>query len=372
MSLSNTIRVVQLFESYPLFYQPYIPPVIAALGQEQSLELRINAFKGTADNGVEILPSYYKRKLKEKFYALRHNTKLNYAEIQYIKQGVDVVHLQHSFLFSKVKGLLALPNNERPKIIITLRGGDTYVKPWLSEKWQDFYANYGNLVDGFITMSQHQKQYLNEKWGINPNKIHVIPISCVNPPEIQAKYPNSNTIKIVSAFRMCWEKNINGNLKVIKYLKDKGINVQYHIYGSGPDAGQLMFLIDKYKLQNNVTYHGKVENTRLKSKLHNSDIYLQLSHSESLGMSVIEAQACGLPAIVSNSGGLPEVIIDKESGYCVGTHETERAAEYIYELWKNKETYKVFSAKAIENSQGFSVDVEVDKLTALYKKITQL
>lgn len=370
MSLSNAIRVVQLFESYPLFYQPYIPPVIAALGQEQNLELRINAFKGTADNGVKIIPSYYKRKFKEKCYALRHTTKLNYAEIQYINQKVDVVHLQHSFLFPKVTGLLKLPKTQRPKIIITLRGGDTYVKPWVSEKWRKFYTEYGAKVDAFITMSQHQKKYLHEKWGIAENKIHVIPISFGKAKTVQPKTPNKNVIKIVSVFRMCWEKNIDGNLRVIKELKEKGINVHYNIYGDGPDAGQVWYLTDKYNLQNCVTYHGKVDNSVIKEKLAQYDFFLQLSHSEALPTSVIEAQSFGLPAIVSDSGGLPEAILNGKSGYIVATHAAENAANAINTLWNDDKKYKLFSETAIRYAHAnFSVNIEVNKLIDLYQKI---
>src|SRR5690606_22942095 len=115
----------------------------------------------------------------EKLFGLTHkfHPKLNYAEILLLQRKIDIVHIQHSYLFPKIMGLLAQPSLNRPKIIITLRGGDTYVKPWVQKKWADFYTNYGNKVDAFITMSEHQKNYLHTKWGIEKAKIHVIPIS---------------------------------------------------------------------------------------------------------------------------------------------------------------------------------------------------
>jgi glycosyltransferase involved in cell wall biosynthesis len=370
--MKKVVNVVQVFESYPLFYQPYIPPVIDEIKKRGEIKLEINAYNGKASEGVSIIPKYYRRKFIELFYKLRNKTSvsLNYAEIKYINQKVDVVHLQHSYLFPKIKGLLELPKLERPKVIITLRGGDTYVKPWVSEKWRKFYKDDGGKVDAFITMSQHQKNYLHEKWGVNKSIIHVIPISFGDSKPMQLKEPNEKVLKVVSVFRMCWEKNIEGNLRVIQHLKTKGLPVQYDLYGGGPDAGQVMYLIDKYDLQDCVTYHGKVENKILKLQLPKSDFFLQLSHSESLGMSVIEAQSYGLPAIVSNSGGLPEVISQNKSGYCVESFNTEKAANVIEALWKNEKKYNSFSENAIKHANtNFSVDVEVNKLIELYHNI---
>jgi len=89
----------------------------------------------------------------------------------------------------------------------------------------------------------------------------------------------------------------------------------------------------------------------LKSELKHHDFYLQLSHSESLGMSVIEAQTLGLPAIVSDSDGLPEVIQHNQTGYNVKPYDVEEASEYIEMLWKNPKLYREFSQAAIINSQ---------------------
>lgn len=372
--MKKVINVVQLFESYPLFYQPYIPPVIDVIKKEGIIKLQINAFKGVPSKDVTIIPKYYKRKFKELFYKIMSKTdiSLNYAEIKYINQNVDIVHLQHSFLFPKIKGLLELPKLQGPKVIITLRGGDTYVKPWVSEKWRNFYKDDGDKVDAFITMSQHQKEHLHEKWGVAENKIHVIPISFGKAKTVQPKIQNKDVLKIVSAFRMCWEKNIDGNLRVIQHLKTKGLPIQYDLYGSGPDAGQVMYLIDKYSLQDCVTYHGKVENKILKLQLPKSDFFLQLSHSEALPTSVIEAQSYGLPAIVSDSDGLPEAVVNKKSGYCVPPNDIVKAADLIVSLWVNTIKYTKFSQEAICNSHSkFTNEREAELLCRLYKKIIE-
>lgn len=368
------IKVFQILDEYPLFYQPYIPPVIDALKKESGIISKVYAYKGSnkKDASVIILPNYNYRRL---FLRLVRFIKpiykgLSYLEYESIKDHVDIVHIQHSYLHKKVKGLLQLPKSKRPKFVITLRGGDTYIKPWLNDNWKTFYNTYGKQVDAFIVMSAHQKNYLHEHWGIALPKIHVIPISFGAAQNNQPKEVDNNCIKIVSAFRMCWEKNIEGNLRVVKILKEKGYPVEYNIYGDGPDVGQVYYLIDKYNLSDCVHFHGRVSNLELKTHLLSSDFFLQLSHSESLGMSVIEAQSLGLPAIVSNSGGLPESIIPNVSGYCVDAYAVDEAVACIMKLWQSPEKYIEFSKKAIENSQSnFSVNSEVNKLEVLYNSL---
>jgi glycosyltransferase involved in cell wall biosynthesis len=159
-------------------------------------------------------------------------------------------------------------------------------------------------------------------------------------------------------------------LRVIKQLVEKGYKVKYDIFGDGKDTCQVLYLTDKYKIAHCVTFHGRVDNKVLKSKFETSDFYLQLSHSESLGMSVIEAQTYGLPAIVSDSDGLPEVVIHEKTGFCVKPYEIQEAAGYIEKLWKSPELYYKFSKASIKNSQtNFSITMEVKRLQNLYQSL---
>ncbi|MFC5195467.1 glycosyltransferase family 4 protein [Bizionia hallyeonensis] len=372
MALDTLIKVRHIFQSYPIFYQPYIPPVMDVLRVHPELDFGIQVFQGSADQFVHKMPNYYYRRVFEKTYQIikKPTYPLNYLEWLLLQQDVHIIHVQDSFLFKKVIGLLHMDASKRPKIVITLRGNDTYVKPWIQNEWKDFYKNCGHQVDAFVVMSTHQKNYLHTNWGIALDTIYVIPISFGNEQAVVPKSVDGSVLKIVSAFRMCWEKNIAGNLQVIRALKARQVPVHYDIYGDGPDAGQVPFLIEQYGLQDRVTYHGSVSNAVLKTHLHTAHIFLQLSHSDALPTSVLEAQALGLPAIVSNSGGLPESIIPNTSGYVVQTSDVEQAADYILELWGDAEKYAHFSEAAIRHAQtNFSVTNEVDRLLALYKTL---
>lgn len=364
------LRIIELFDIYQNDYQQYIPEMIKALRDLDQFYIEVKAFGGRTTADSTLFPSYYLRRVLEHIYRLKyHSQKLNYCELYFLKEKIDIVHIQHSYLFPKILNLLQLPAEKRPKVIITLRGGDTYVKPWLSRKWNSFYKGEGKKIDAFVVMSENQKQYL-VRWGICSEKIHVIPISFGSKFEICAKPPNSHMIKIISVFRMCWEKNITDSLRFIRFLKEKNVPIKYELYGDGPDLGHLYYLRDKYNLNDIVHIKNRVENNIIKQKLADYDFILQLSHSEAFPASVLEALSFGVPAIVSNSGGLPEIISHNENGFIVESERFDDVVEEILLVWKSKPRYEKMSAKAIEFShQNYSIENEVEKLKSLYQVI---
>lgn len=47
-------------------------------------------------------------------------------------------------------------------------------------------------------------------------------------------------------------KNTETMIEAVKLLKDKGVNVQYHILGDGPLRQKIESMISEYHLENNV------------------------------------------------------------------------------------------------------------------------
>jgi glycosyltransferase involved in cell wall biosynthesis len=372
--MSRKISIIQLFDAYPVFYQPYIPPVVDALRAQSEIDLQVVAIRKGDEKSpiVEVLPWVIKRKLIAKLLQrlVKRYHRLDYVAIKALREKTDIIHLQHSYLHSEVVQLLQRPRESRPKVIITLRGADTYVRPWERDSWKDFYRDHGNQVDAFITMSEHQRQYLHTKWGVEKERIHVIPISFGASFQVLPKTPAPDTLNLVSVFRMCWEKNIAGNLQFVKAIKDRNIPVRYSIYGDGPDLGQVYYLRDQYGLTEEVQVFGKVPNASLKEKLRSYDFILQLSHSEAFPTSVLEAQSFGLPAIVSNNGGLPEMIQDHWNGVVVPLDKMMAGVQEVILIWKDAAVYKTMSENAIaQTHQKYTIVKEVEQLMALYKSV---
>ena len=284
-----------------------------------------------------------------------------------IMQEFDIVHIQHSFLWKRLIPLLEL--KKRPKIVITLRGGDTYLKPWTFIRMAEYFEGKSHLIDAFVVMSQHQKDYLM-RWGVSEHKIQVIPISFGGHSAVEPKRPTENKLKLISAFRMTWEKNIQGHIQFANILKKKNIAFEYDIYGEGKDLDQLYYLVDRYNLQSFVNIKGKISNEALQNVFVNYDFCVQLSISESLGMSVIEAQSKGVPCIVSDAGGLPEVVLEGETGLIGKLDELATLVDSCIELWSDAEKYASYSKKALHHvNSRYTLAHELMRLEKLYVSI---
>ncbi len=358
------MKILYVYNKMPGTYQKYLLNLLDSIKEKLNVKVLTYEPNSKADYsvkryGVKDYFQYFLYKIKFSRYKT--------IDVKYMS-AYDIVHVQHSFLWRKLENFKA--DGNIPKIIVTLRGGDTYIKPWMENSWKIFYANCEHIA-AFVVMSQHQKKYLL-KWGVNEEKIHVIPISFGSRSIVTPKYPNPTVLKLVSAFRMTWEKNIEGTIRFAQILKEKNIPFEFDIYGDGHDLGQLYYLIARYDLFEFIHVKGKIDNDLLKEKLPQYDFFVQLSLSEALPTSVLEAQSIGIPCVISDSGGLPEAVIPGKTALVEDYKSIKKLVEETIQLWQNKELYFLYSQKAILNvNDNFSTEKEVQKLCALYERILQ-
>ena len=283
---------------------------------------------------------------------------------------VDIIHVQHSYLFPYIFPILKLNNS--PKIVITLRGSDTYLSPWISKKWSNFYKYKSNLISAFIVQSIDQKKYLT-KFGVDKKNIHIIPISVPKINSYPKKIVLNQRINIISAFRMTWEKNIQGNLLFIYELRKKYPNVKYTLIGEGNNIRQAYYLVDRLDLGDVVEIIDKfISNEDLKDKMCDYNYYLQLSLSESLSASVIEAQQRGVIPIVNKIGGLRDIVIDGQTGISKEIYGVEEHVESLLSVHNNTELYNTISKRCIKSiNDNYTTDIEVLRLHDLYSSLLE-
>ena len=365
----NKIKVAYVFDVYPQDYQTYIDLLIEGVKNNISIDPSIYAFNAKHSNTKSLKYSLIERAYNKVINTLNSTPLPLYIKELY-KGKFDIIHVQHSYLFNKFFNVFDNTVNDA-KFVITLRGGDTYIKPWLADRWKMLYKRFGKSLF-FVTVSEHQKSYL-KKWGVPEEYVYVIPISHNNTAFIDIEHRQKDKLlKIASVFRMTWEKNIQGNLLFIKKLIERGLDVQYDIYGDGADLGEAYYLIDRFQLQDNVHIMGKVAYPVLMERLKNYHFILQLSISEALSSSILEAQSFGIPAIVSDSDGLPEAVIPGISAICQPFWEIDTIVEETIDVWTQKEKYISFCERSFENAQKFTVDKEVERLINMYQALTKI
>jgi phosphatidylinositol alpha-1,6-mannosyltransferase len=114
------------------------------------------------------------------------------------------------------------------------------------------------------------------------------------------------------------------------------------LIGEGPYREYLEKLVQKYNLEESVTFIGRIQYKDLPMYLCAGNIFAMPSRSrlmglevEGLGIVYLEASACGLPVLAGNSGGAPDAVVQDETGLVVDGTNHKLIAQAAIELLTN-------------------------------------
>lgn len=142
---------------------------------------------------------------------------------------------------------------------------------------------------------------------------------------------------IVSVGRLVHRKGQDFLITSMPHILKSVPDAHLLLIGQGPYRERLEKLVRKNKLENSVTFIGRIQYKELPMYLCVGDIFAMPSRSrlmglevEGLGIVYLEASSCGLPVLAGNSGGAPDAVLQNKTGLVVdGTNEQEIAAAAI-------------------------------------------
>ena len=220
------------------------------------------------------------------------------------------------------------------KMGVSFRGYDICIYPIINPSC---YKGLWNKVDKIHSISKDLLQ-LAKNQGL-PNNIECV---IINPAininyfrpkkKIKKNKNNSHKINFLTIARLNWKKGIDHTIRALAILKEENIDFNYIVIGEGVERERLIFSINQFGLDEDVTLLGSVPHHNTIDYYTNADIYIQYSIQEGFCNSVLEAQAMGLLTIVSNAGGLSENVIDGRTGWVVPKRQPELLAKQIKEV----------------------------------------
>lgn len=165
--------------------------------------------------------------------------------------------------------------------------------------------------------------------------------------------------------RLGQEKNVKFLLDVMKELVPDYPNFKFLIVGDGPDYDEYKKIIKDYKIDKNVIMTGKVAWEEVPYYYHLSDIFLTASHTETQGLTVIEAMASGVVPICIEDESFMIAVIDGLNGRIFNNEE--ECKNIIIELYKDQKLLKRLSNQAHINSDHFSSKYFAESVLDVYK-----
>lgn len=133
--------------------------------------------------------------------------------------------------------------------------------------------------------------------------------------------------KLLTVGSITQRKGQHNIIRSLQRIIEKYPEVHYYIAGKDDNKSELTDLINRLKLQNNVSILGKLSEKDLKRAYKSADVFCMLSEAtkdgdvEGFGIAVLEANIYGLAAIGSSNTGLEDAIQDDKTGYLVNAHD---------------------------------------------------
>lgn len=140
------------------------------------------------------------------------------------------------------------------------------------------------------------------------------------------------------------------------------------IIGTGADLDVLKSRVAENGLEKNVTFLGNVENSKVHDILSGCDIYILMSNSEGLPISIIEGLRAGLGIISTPVAGIPEMV-DNTNGILINPNSDELANVFAHIDEYDWKTYGKNSRKRFEEDYDFKnmLSAYCDMMDGLFK-----
>ena len=171
------------------------------------------------------------------------------------------------------------------------------------------------------------------------------------------KYGIPDGVILLLAVSFVWSKT--KGLDDLVALNNKLDHSRYQLMIVGLENSQIK------SLPSNIIKMGKTRSVRELAEIYTmSDVFLNLSYEETMGMVTAEALACGTPAIVYNKTAVPEVV-NSLSGAVVEAGNIDGVLEMIpYALGLDKDDI-------IERARCFEKKCQYERYYDIYKRITE-
>ena len=225
-----------------------------------------------------------------------------------------------------------------------------------------------------VATSKFQKDFIIKQCGMS-NRLSVIH-NGLKEPEIQYDRPQltRENLKISVVGYIAPGKNQFEGVKLIKRLRDNGINAMLNIYGTVECQvdevynNKLQRLIDELNVRDCVHFKGFASQDEI---YNNTDILISFSFAEGFGRTLVEAMFRRRPVIAYRGAGGPIDITDNGNvGHLVDNNCAEDYYNVINRILDNPESEMEQIEKAYDYAVShFTEDVMVDNYDRLFQSL---
>lgn len=299
---------------------------------------------------------------------------LFFQTIPFVDKGpYDIIHCHFGpsgnlAVFLKEVGAI------RGKVITTFHGYD--LSSYIGKNGNRVYEKLFKKGDLFLPISKRWKKKLINL-GCPKEKIlvHRMGIDVGRLGFLQRKIRKNGKINILSVARLVEKKGVHYGIEAVSKVVKRYPFVQYEIAGDGPLKRDLVGLIDKLDINENVKLLGWKQQNEISELMGHADILLAPSvtgkggDQEGIPVVLMEAMARGLPVISTYHSGIPELVQDGVSGFLLRERDVDGLTEKLEHLITHPEMRDQVAAEGRKYvEENYNIDKLNDRLVEIYKE----
>jgi glycosyltransferase involved in cell wall biosynthesis len=218
---------------------------------------------------------------------------------------------------------------------------------WDQFRLRRFYSFIGmqkqvaRRLDRVITVSENSAEDINRILKLRRDSLRIV----LN--GVDTTYFDGNGHVPKEANSLIMVSSGNGHIKGLPFLLEALHKVRQDtpakltVVGNGAPDGKPNHLVQKYGLEDAVTFTGKIEKKELARLYASSEIAVVPSLYEGFGLPAAEAMSCGLPIVSTKAGALPEVVgEDGKAGLLVPPADPDGLAAALKHLLSDRQLRK--------------------------------
>lgn len=249
-----------------------------------------------------------------------------------VRRQIDGPAILYSYWNDYACFAATLVKREKDFVVSRLHGGDLYELE-INDRYQPYKCVYNHNVDLFSFIARMGLSYYNETYFNVTNKAS---INYLGVPEHSVKsiFSDRRNVKIVSFSYVRDIKRIDRIIDVLSNIDT--LSVDWTHIGARYYYDQIRdYAKEKLDSKPNINYHflGELRNEDALKYISNNefDFLINVSSTEGLPMTMMEAFSMSIPVIGTKVGGVPEVIIHAHNGYLLDVDfKDEDLANILY------------------------------------------
>lgn len=221
-------------------------------------------------------------------------------------------------------------------------------------------------ADAVIVISHLMKNLCIEKYGINPEKIHVIHNANVGMNELINDYDSpikDNNQIVLFAGRMTLQKGPEYFVEAAKKVSQIKPNVKFVMAGSGDMLQSIINKVAGMGMADKFLFHGFYNREDAEKFFAMADVFVMPSVSEPFGIVPLEAMIKKTPTIISKQSGVSEVL---NHVLKVDFWDTDELANKIVALLNYSALNTELKTNGYNEAKSLTWDAPANKCVNLY------